>query len=180
MTNLLIPGESETGVIKEASSPGMSLADQWITMPISLLELKELELQATSPDISTIAANTTNDLQKTKLPVPLMQYGLLLGGNQSWLTMSNIPPGGDARLYDYDNNQPGFSMQSFVNKPISQRFSIQTGLGYNVYKNKSIMEDQFLLDSNSIVHMPNGQSMYQEDYDVMNPIGGTICFSNSE
>jgi hypothetical protein len=172
MTSPLISSESETGKIHEAGVTGMPFTDSWITMPMSLLELKDLETQTTWPvEMSTIAANPTGSLQKTTLPVFPMQYGILLGGNQSWLTMSNIPPGGNASLYDYDNDQPGFSMQGFVNKPVSRRFSIQTGLGYHVYKNKSIMEDQFLLDSNSVILMPDGQSMYQTDYNLMNPIG---------
>jgi len=172
VANPLIPGESKTGKIPETGVPGMTYTDYWMTVPIATLVLKELETQETSAFVMpAIAANPTGSIQKTTLPVYVMHYGLLLGGNQSWLTMTNIPPTGDALLYNYDNSQPGFSMQGFVNKPFSPRFSVQAGLGYDVYRNKSILEDQFLYDSGNVTMMPNGESMYQTDYNVINPIG---------
>lgn len=170
--NPLIPGESKTGTVPETGVPGLTYTDSWMTVPISMLDLKGLETQEFRPFVmEPIAANSTKSTLKATLPVAVMQYGVLLGSNQSWLTMTKIPPGGDALLYNYDNSQPGFSMQGYVNKPLSQKFSVQTGLGYHVYRNKSILEDQFLFDSGNVTLMPNGQSMYQTDYDVMNPIG---------
>lgn len=172
LANPLIPGETKTENIPETDVPGMTYMDNWLTVPIATLVLKELETQETLPfAMSAIAANPTVSLQKPALPVYVMHYGLLLGGNQSWLTMTNIPPMPDALLYNYDNSQPGFSMQGFVNKPFSPKFSVQAGLGYHIYRNKSILEDQFLYDSGSVTLMPDGQSMYQTDYNVMNPIG---------
>ena len=172
VANSLIPGESKTIIIAETGVPGMTYTNIWMTVPIAMLDLKELETQEASDFVmSAIEANPTGSLQKTTLPVDVMHYGLLLGGNQSWLTMTNIPTLPDALLHNYDNSQPGFSMQGFVNKPFSPKFSIQAGLGYDVYRNKSILEDQFLFDSGSVTMMPNGESMYQTDYNVINPIG---------
>ncbi len=170
--NSLIQGESKTVNIPQTGVPGISYTNIWMTEPISTLDLKGLETQETlSFVMAPIAANPTSSTLKTKLPVLVMQYGLLLGSNQSWLTMTNIPAVPDAMLYNYDNSQPGFSFQGFVNKPFSKRFSVQGGLGYNIYRNKSIAEDQFLFDSGNVTLMPDGQSMYQTDYDVINPIG---------
>ena len=172
VANLLIQGESKTVNIPQTGVPGMAYTNIWMTVPISMLNLKGLETQETMPFVmAPISANPTSSLQKTSFPVVAMQYGILLGANQSWLTMTNIPPGGDALLYNYDNSQPGFSMQGFVNKPFSPRFSVQTGLGYHFYRNKSILEDQFLFNPGNVTLLPDGQSMYQADYDVMNPIG---------
>lgn len=172
VANSLTPDESKTVMIPETGVPGLIYTSIWITVPITSLELKELETQETSPFVMpAIAANAPGSLQKPTLPVYVMHYGILLGGNQSWLTMTNIPPVTHALLYDYDNNQPGFSMQGFVNKPFSPKFSVEAGLGYNVYRNKSILEDQFLFDSGSVTMMPNGEAMYQTEYNVMNPIG---------
>jgi hypothetical protein len=58
-----------------------------------------------------------------------------------------------------------------VNKPFSPKFSWQAGLGYNVYNNRSVLEDQFLLDMDNVTPMPNGEMMYQSDYNLVNPIG---------
>jgi hypothetical protein len=171
-TRYNFPDESKTTQFPETGVLGMTYSDSWVTTPISTVGLKELKAQETAPFVMTvIATKPTDSRQILTLPISVMQYGLLLGGNQSWLTMTNIPPLPDAILYNYDSSQPGFNMQGFVNKPFSPRFSVQAGLGYNVYRNKSILEDQFLFDSGSVTMMPNGESMYQKDYEVLNPIG---------
>jgi hypothetical protein len=146
-----------------------TLAAGWVTNPIGILSKSGVEKEETvvliplsDPTVSTPAKSN---------PLYVMQFGLLLGANQSWLTMKNIPPGGSANLYAYDNSQPGFSMNAFVNKPFSPKFSWQAGLGYHVYNNKSVLEDEFLLDMDNVTPMPNGELMYQSDYNLVNPIG---------
>ena len=172
VANSFISGESKTVNTPKTDVAGMTYTDSWMTIPIATLELNQLETLESSPFfMPSIAATPTGSVQKTSLPVYAMHYGLLLGGNQSWLTMTNIPSLPDAILYNYDNSQPGFSMKGFVNKPVSPKFSMQAGLGYDVYRNKSILEDQFLFDAGSVTMMPNGESMYQTDYNVINPIG---------
>jgi hypothetical protein len=103
--------------------PDNSFAAGWVTDPITSLVLTGVEKEEVVilPPLVTPVVSTQNK----PLPVYVMSYGLLLGVNQSWLTMKNITPAPDANLYNYDNSQPGFSMSGFVNKPFSRKFSLQ-------------------------------------------------------
>ena len=103
--------------------------------------------------------------------IPPMRYGILISENQSWYTMKKIPVTQDARLYAYDNSQPGVGIYGFITKPISSKFSLQTGVGYHIYQNKSIQENRLFFDVQKVIQMPDGQSIYQTDFNLMNPLG---------
>jgi hypothetical protein len=163
------PMESKPGESAHENITNTSLTNTWVTNPIRALEAGGVEKETTP--VLIILPDPVVSQQTESSPVYAMQFGLLLGANQSWLTMKNIPPTGNAYLHEYDNSQPGFSMNAFVNKPFSPKFSWQAGLGYNVYNSKSILEDQFLLDLDNVTPMPDGQYIYQTDYNLVNPIG---------
>ena len=168
-SNTTPAGISSEEVITNENISERTISTSWVTNPIAALDVNGLEKEATM--VSIPLSDPITAVPSKSGQVYAMQLGLLLGANQSWLTMKNIPPGGSANLHDYDNSQPGFSMNAFVNKPFSPKFSWQAGLGYNVYNNKSVLEDQFLLDMNNVTPMPDGELMYQSDYNLVNPIG---------
>lgn len=108
------------------------------------------------------------ETKKTSLP---WSFGVLAGGNQSWLTMNNIPENPGKDLYEYDNHQPGIGLFAFVQKPLSKKFALEGGIGYQLYQNKSTLEDDFLFDEDKVVMMPDGKEFYQSSIDIVNPLG---------
>ena len=148
---------------------GRTAYQGWITYPIAALEFKDLGNELLL--VAGFPANPVVSTSNKKPGIPAMRSGILLEANQSWLTMQNITPVPNVSLYDYDNNQPGVGISAFINKPVSSKFSLQTGLGYHVYQNRSILEDQFLYDSDNATQMPNGETMYQTDMNIINPLG---------
>jgi hypothetical protein len=85
--------------------------------------------------------------------------------------MKNIPENPGANLYAYDNDQPGAGVYAFIEKPLSKRFSIQAGLGYQYYQNQSILENQFLFDEDNVTMTSGGEEIYQTPLNVINPLG---------
>lgn len=140
----------------------------WLSPFIDPLSIKGLSIATPQIDIA-LSSPSIPEAAPTKSVMPL-RYGILLGGNQSWLTMKNIPESVNTKLYEYDNHQPGGGVYAFVEKPLSSKLSIQTGLGYQYYQNQSVLEDQFLFESSNVVQMPDGE-VYQTDIDVTNPLG---------
>ncbi len=141
----------------------------WITPQLYALPISGIKLNFDSHEILVSTAPNINKTRANKFTP--MRYGVLIGGNQSWLTMKNIPANPNMKLYDYDNNQSGSGAYAFIEKPLSNKLSIQAGMGYQQYRNQSVLEDQFLFDNNSVTVMPDGTSMYQTSIDVINPLG---------
>lgn len=177
--NTTYPFMNENGKIGDVAPKTLSLITSdthWMTAPIPSREVKELVVKTNLPLVFHNAPDVEQGLVQTNTPSNfVMQYGLLAGTNQSWLTMKNIPPNEDAYLHDYKNSQPGTSLYGYVNKSISSKFSWQTGINYQVYHNRSILESQFLFDSDLVFQAPNGDSMYQTHHDLINPLGDYIA-----
>ncbi len=108
--------------------------------------------------------------ESKKAPKP-WSFGVLAGVNQSWLTMTNLPENPGKDLYEYDNHQPGIGLYAFVQKPLSGKFTLEGGIGYQLYQNRSTLEDDFLFDEDKVVMMPDGKEFYQSSIDIINPLG---------
>ncbi len=171
-TNPLTDENGKAGDVAPKALSGITSADHWMTAPIPSLDVKGLVVETNLPLVLHVTPDNEQGLVQLNPPSnSVMRYGLLVGTNQSWLTMKNIPLNEDAYLHDYENSHPGTSLYGFVNKSISSKFSWQTGLSYQVYQNRSILESQFLFDSDHIVQAPNGDAMYQTQLDLINPLG---------
>lgn len=141
---------------------------KWIqTRTLPLLSLPDPERIAKERDL--VYPNVT--LQKTAVSPSTLRLGILLSSNQSWYSMKKIPISRDVKLYAYDNSQPGFGISGFMEKPLSKRLSLRTGVGYHSFKNRSTLESQIYFDMANVVETSTGEAIYQTDLALMNPLG---------
>jgi hypothetical protein len=111
------------------------------------------------------------------------RYGMMITGNQSWYSMSNVPSNMEERLFNYDNHQPGVGVEGFIEFPFSRRLSAQTAMSCHFFQNKSTLKDRFLLKMTQVIVGQDGHSYYHMDIDMMNPLGDytpTINFRVSD
>ncbi len=159
-----LPALNEFHITEDVNSK-----QQWITPLLMPLLISDLVVETTYPAIE-LSSPSIAVAHKSKVN-KIMRYGILVGGNQSWLTMKNIPESPVTKLYEYDNSQSGAGAYAFIGKPLSKKISIEAGLGYQQYQNSSVLEDNFLFEGNHVIMMPDGNEVYQKQIDVINPLG---------
>lgn len=166
-------GSANTDALVMSSAPQNNMIGNTIqsySTPFLLpLPIAFLTMEASSPEIPL----TLPFLPATKSgnQIAPMRYGVLVGGNQSWFTMKNIPENTGTKLYAYDNSHPGAGAYAFIEIPLSKKLTIQTGIGYQYYQNQSVLEDNFLFTDENVLLMPDGKEFYSAPIDVINPLG---------